>query len=156
MRPHTASTLPPLPPERLRHERRQPDRCQAGSHYATDRTDGPDGPPGRAAGIPDGFAIAYGGVSAGFASAYGGVSAGAGGHVPPLAGEAHMTDDELNRRFDDLARLIAGMKESLEREIQAVDNGFRSVSTRFDALDARLGRHAGLWHRQLMKPEHDP
>ena len=50
---------------------------------------------------------------------------------------------------DNLEHLIIDMKESLEREIKAlerkVDQGFAQINSRFDLQAQRLDRHAALW-----------
>jgi len=51
--------------------------------------------------------------------------------------------------MDNLERLIIDLKESLERELnrleQKMDDGFAGINARFDTQSARLDRHAAYW-----------
>jgi hypothetical protein len=49
--------------------------------------------------------------------------------------EAEMTDEQLNARFDGLARLI---QDLIARINDKVDAGFHDMTTRFDTQAARL------------------
>jgi predicted RNase H-like nuclease (RuvC/YqgF family) len=50
---------------------------------------------------------------------------------------------------ENIEQLILDMKESLEREIRALerkmDQGFAQINSRFDLQAQRLDRHAALW-----------